>query len=1032
MAGAGGNNQGSCSREKRGVSPIVGLVLLIGMVIAATALLFLIGSPMLDTFESESERERAHLCMDETDHQLATVAGTGEQRSMPSTDISECQIDVADEGQIEFVWYNDTEADDIPWDDDNRTASAKLGALEFELEDRTIAHQGGAIWEDTGSETRIISEPGISYENESDEENRSVQFNIMLLDQDELSSSDPVARADHERSDELAENITNAASESDGNNVAIRIESSYHDGWNRHLEDTLEGAEISHDSDAETVEAKVTGVRETSDDPELILEEDKGLTDTVGSSDQRVVFGDQLRFAMQLNNTGGSALTPDATVSILGTPVSETQNLGVGPGIRDRDVRINSNVYQNDLIPGQTYQYQYSFDINDESLDTPGEFYLGKPGTHFNVTGNETTSDGENITISADIWNQGVENATGADAQDISLEFDHPDIDGVKQELELDYGAEGTVEWTINESAWPGGEYPFTIATDNDSAHGILNISGGQEGDGIVVTADHGVLDGPGDTGDQRVDVTEETFTIGTEVTNTNLTTETQDVALSLPGESGSEPEPETVTLESNESETVAFEIDTDDFEAGSVYEYNVSTENSSMTTPGTFYAGYSGTYFEASETNATHDDDYVTVTSNITNLGVESGSQDIGFELEYLDDLPEELEGDSPYGYLGENTVERSFGESDTIELALNESNLIDGEYEATIHTDDGTDSVTFDVDAGIDPGRVGLGEIEDAEVTVEVLGSQVSGDGTMWSGLFPQSVHNLAPMTLDILADENEVHSFENPDGGDNINTGPTWQDKSDDSYRYNFSVDDEIELTLRNTRHNTCQSQSTDPNTLPHYSGPTDRDFMWCTDAPSGEAFGPIDASQGENLQNVRVRSAENNTIPALPAGNDQQLSATEVLEQQGLIADSGDELDLGPGEFVFLFENTETTDEDGIDALWDDAIDTYEQYPDQTYDPNFNDLIVYVEVERAGVNPDTPSITIIPGGGDETNVSHGGSDGVGEVGDVDVDLGEGSSSAGNSPSVGTGESAGSTGDHQSTETGIDIDTDYIVIG
>ncbi|WP_440770954.1 DUF7289 family protein [Natronorubrum sp. DTA28] len=1030
MVGAGGNNQGSCSREKRGVSPIVGLVLLIGMVIAATALLFLIGSPMLDTFESESERERAHLCMDETDHQLATVAATGEQQSMPSTDISECQIDVADEGQIQFVWYNDSESDDIPWDNDNRTASAELGALEFELEDRTIAHQGGAIWEDTGSETRIVSEPGISYENDS------VQFNIMLLDQDELSSSDPVARADHERSDELAENITNAASESDGNNVAIRIESSYHDGWNRHLEDTFEpdnddNVSISHNATDEYVEAAIGSVREIDTGSSIILEDDLVFQDPVNEmvGEYRLEKNKSLQFEAMLNITNGESLDQNLTLAI-DSESYETPINSEGAGV----IEPSFNITDHSLEPGYSYSYQYTLEDGTE-LHTPGEFYLGKPGTHFNVTDGdiETTPDGDgNTTITADIWNQGVENATDADAQDISLEFDHPDIDGVEQELELDYGADGTVEWTINESAWPGGEYPFAIETEDDSANGTLYIGGGQEGDGVVVTADHGVLDGPEDTGDQRIDVTESTFTIGTEVTNTNLTTETQDVALSLPGEPASEPEPETVTLESNESETVEFEVETDDFEAGSVYEYNVSTEDSAMTSPGTFYAGKSGTHFDASETNATHDGDYVTVTSNITNLGIESGSQDIGFELEYLGDLPEELEGDSPYGYLGENTVERSFGESGTIELELNESNLIDGEYEATIHTEDVTDSVEFDVDAGIDPGRVGLGEVEDAEVTVEVLGSQVSGDGTTGNWWWGEQVHNLAPMTLDVLADDDTVHSFENPGGGDNINTGPTWQDKTDDSYTYNFSVDDEIELTLRNTRHNTCQSQSTDPNTLPHYSGPTDRDFMWCDDAPSGEAFGPIDASQGENLQNVRVRSAENNTIPALPAGNDQQLSATEVLEQQGLIANSGDELDLGPGEFVFLFENTETTDEEGIDALWNEAIDAYEEHPDQTYDPNFNDLIVYVEVERAGVNPDTPSITITPGSGDETNVSHGGSDGVGEVGDVDVDLGEGSSSAGDSPSVGTGESAGSTGDNQSTETGIDIDTDYIVIG
>ncbi|WP_121741812.1 DUF7289 family protein [Natronorubrum halophilum] len=1041
MFGAGGKRRGNRAQRGRGLSPIVGLVLLLGMVIAGTALLFIVGSPMLDTFESGSERERAHLCMDETDHQLATVAATGEQRSMPDTDISDCQIDVADKGQVDILWYNDSESDDLPWDDDTRTATAELGALEFELDDRTIAHQGGGIWEDTGSGTQIISEPGISYENGSTGSNGSVRFDLMLLDQDELSGSDPIARADHERSDELAADIAEAASNSDGTNVAIRIESSYHDGWKQHLETALVSnvdenvsSSISHNSGAETVEVKVKGIREQSDDSQLRIEEDRGIGNAVESDGNRVEFGQDLNFTALLNNTGSDPIDSEMTVSIEGGMVKEANSdvtEMTGGATHEETVEIDKNNYSTVLEPDNTYQYVIS--TPDDSLDTPGEFYLGKEGTHLNVTDIENTSTGdENTTISATIRNQGVENATGTDAQNISLEFDHPDIDGVEQELELEYGAEGTVSWIINESAWPSEEYPFSIETENDSANGTLHIEGGQEGDGVVVTADHGVLDGPGDTGDQRVDVTESTFTIGAEVTNTNLTTETQNVTLTLPGEPASEPDPETVTLESNESEIVEFEIETDDFEAGSVYEYNVSTEDSAMTSNGSFYAGKSGTYFDPADTNATRNDGNVTITANITNLGIETGSQDVGFELEYVGELPEELDGD-PYGYLGETNVNRSFGETDSIELVLNESKLLDGEYEATIHTDDGTDSVEFDVDAGIDPGRVGLGEIEDAEVMVEVVGSQVSGDGRIRTGWWDfEDVHNLAPMSLDVRTNGVTEHSFENPTGGDNINTGPTWQNKSDGAFTHNFTVDEETELTLRNTRYTTCQAEATDPNTLSHYSGPTDRDLMWCNDAPNGEVFGPIDASQGENLQNVRVRSAENNTIPALPAGNEQQLSATEVLEQRGLIADSGDELDLGPGEFVFLFENTESTDEDGIDALWDDAIDSYEQNPDQTSDPNFNDLIVYVEVERAGVDPGTPSITIMPGGGNETAVGPGGSDSVDEVGDIDMEFGEGDPTAGDSPTVGTGESVEGTGDNQTTETGVNIDTDYIVIG
>ncbi|AXR80212.1 DUF7289 family protein [Natrarchaeobaculum sulfurireducens] len=764
----------------RGLSPVVGIVLLFAMVVLGAALVFIAGTSMIDAFEAQADQERVDLFVDETDHQLMTVAASGQDQELPIDEV-DGDVRVVDDGHVNVTWHGGNI--DVTADDD-------LGALEFELEDRTIAHQGGGIWEDTGDTVRADSEPQIGYDGESG----TLELRILQLDEDVTDGGTTMARADHTVDGSLSDEINDAAERSDGENVTLSLNSSYHEGWYQFLTDALgeddhDEVTVEHEPSDERVVATITEIRDTTTQPKLYVEEDLGPDGGEDIGDYQLEYGEPMQFEAALTNAAGDTFeSPVMNVSIEDGPAGEGGDPLSAEGTKNRTVSVTDA--KDELDPGYTYEYTIST-LDDaghklDTLDEPGSFYLGKPDTNFNL-----------------------------------------------------------------------------------------------------------------------------------------------------------------------------------------------------------------------SNTDSTVDDDYVTITADLHNIGLEDGSQELDLDLEY----EEELEGD-PYDDIELEEITRSYGENGTIEVPINQSVLLDGEYEATIDTEDDEATTSFEVSAGVDPGRVGLGEIEDANVSVQVLGSQVSGDGTIGGFPNPTPVHNLAPMSLDVVANDETEYSFTNPDGGSNLNTGPTWQDKSDDSFTYNFTIEDETELTLRNTRYSTCQSRTTDPAELSHYSGPTDRDFTWCTDTPWNSVFGPIDASQDQNLQNVRVRSAEDNTIPALPSGTDQQLSATEVLEEAGLVEPGEDELDLGSGEFVFLFENTIDCsqvgcDQNDIDALWNDAIDAYEQNPTDTYDPNFNDLIVYVDVERAGVDPDTPSITIDPGAGDSV------SEGPGESDASDLD--------------------GSTG-----HSGVDADTDQIVIG
>ncbi len=1020
--------------EERGASPMIGIILLFALVILGASLVFVAGSAMFDAIEAEVDNEQTQQFVSETDHRITTAAVTGEDQPLPIDEMQGGEPTVADDGNISVRWFNATDGTRCS------PVTGELRALEFELDGRTIAHQGGGVWEQTDGRTSVVSEPQIGYDGDR------LQLQVLQLEEGDFGGSDPMARANHSESTDLTDRIGNAAAECPtGTDVSFRIENStYHDGWNRYLEDAVGDGEypevdVEHKEADRTVEVNITSIREPADTETLLIESDDGLKNTDGPGDHRREFGKNLRFQATLNNTGSDTATPPTMqVSIVGTPIEEANSGGSAavPGgqTKQRSVKIDS--YEDDLTPGRTYEYRIeTLDDSgnvDDTLNDRGEFYLGEPGSDFNVTEDdiETTPTGDgNVTITAEVRNHGLEEGD----RTVTIDFEEYDVTA-SETVTLDYGATGTVSWTVDKSALPYGSNEFEIRTGDDEATGtVIGEATGEEGTFIVVE-DEGV------GGDQIV-VNGDPFTVDAEVASTYASDgETREVRVTIPKAGVDRTEP--ITLDSGEHGTVSFDIDPADydFESGTVYNYDIVADGEGLSEQGSFYVGEPETNFELSNGNATVDDDTVTITADLENTGVDSGSQTASLNLEYLDEMPDELEGENPYGDLFEREITRSFGESDTIELELNESKLLDGEYRATIRTDDGTETIDFVVDTGIDPGRVGLGEIDNANVTVDVVGSQVSGNsrrwtgGGRWGGGEYEYVHLLAPMTLDVVANGGTEHSFDNPTGGDNINTGPTWQDKTDDSYTYNFTVEDETELTLRNTRYSLCNDRSTDPDELSHYSDPEDRALEWCKDVSSNTEFGPIDASQGENLQNVRVRSAENNTIPALPAGADQQISATEALDERGLVKDE-DELDLDSGEFVFLFENTaecgRVCDEDDIDALWDDAVEAYERNPDRTNDPDFNDLIVYVEVERAGVDPGTPSITIKPGGGDSTDVDAGDGRDAGGVEDVDPTL-EGDTAEGSSPSVGTGDSTTDETNGVTGDTGVDVDADTIVIG
>ncbi|ELZ01908.1 hypothetical protein C482_05952 [Natrialba chahannaoensis JCM 10990] len=406
------------------------------MVGIGAVLLFAAGSVMLDGIGSEVDREKAHLCMDETDHRLGTVASTGYDQSM-ALDDPDCQPLVVDDGSISITWYNSSDGEQPPWDNSSRTATEELGALELELDDRTLAHQGGAIWEVTESGVRTEKSPSIGFS-----ENGLLELGFMQVHQAETVGSEGTLRHDHESESEAAANLTAAVAQAE-EDVAIKIESEYAEGWKNHLESEEEYADrfpefdvsVESTSDSNEVVMTIKEIDTAPEEPYFLIEEDHGLWHQGGNkslSSHILEHGESFHINTTLTNYGNEPGKVTATLTIRdesGTSVGSREitsddkidpgqsistadhmewNWG-GPGANHFFKAGNANGnHAIGVEPGEGYEYNVKTDPGGDSLNEPGQFIIEDDPPEVTITDVEDpVGQGDTLTVHADVEKRG-------------------------------------------------------------------------------------------------------------------------------------------------------------------------------------------------------------------------------------------------------------------------------------------------------------------------------------------------------------------------------------------------------------------------------------------------------------------------------------------------------------------------------------------------------------------------------------------------------------------------------------------------
>ncbi|WP_449289160.1 DUF7289 family protein [Natrinema altunense] len=885
----------------RGASSIIGILLLFTLVILGAAVVFVAGSAMFDAIQTQVNSEQTQKFVEETDQGIMTAATTGKNQPLPIDEMQAEKPMITDDGSINVTWYNESGPS-------CSTGEKSLRALEFELDGRTIAHQGGGVWKQANGRTTVVSEPQIGYDGET------LQLQILQLEEGDFGASEAVAKADHSKATDLTEEINTVAQNCpNGTSVKFTIESSYHEGWYQYLDSEF-GTEANVTTDGDAVTVELTDIREPFDPAKFIVKEDHGLRGPGGKAlaeDQRLARSlagkgkggnDVFSIKTTIKNVGQRDESQDITATILDDDSNKTllttthSDLSVPKNGGERTIGHPELKFELDaaakkkLDHGETYKY--IIETEDDRTETPGTFYVGTPDSYFNVS-NASHKIDENVTITADVQNIGVENTSDGRA-DLELEYlDDETPDAYKRispnTVNGSYGATTTVEWTINASRMIRGDYEYSITTADDKS----------------VT---------------------KTFTLNT----------------------GVDPSDTELVLD-----------------AGN--EVNVSVMGT-----------------EVSAEGPTREQRARLVDGDKTNgKWKQSGRGEWGFTNQ---------------GW-NENGGWRS-----------------DGDLRCSYYCDEPTE-IWWDDDGGWD-----------LEWTKSRYGDwSWNGPGT-WQ---QHRVYNKrwAPVTTEIITQP--VDENGNPIGESNTIQPESWGSENYESYRspedqnlnthdtrdkiwkYNFTTEDRISLTLSSTLYSCSNYQKTNTDlytdgeyypyhdTWSKYDGNGYWDHYDCANM-YGKSL-EVDAATDSNKANVRVRSSENNTVPELRAGHQRQQSADEVLERGdedlfgGKYENGTGYLDLEKGkEFVFMYELTEEAPPNtDPEEFWKEAEET-----DTPGDPNFNDVIVLVEVDDI---PTEDIVSPIP---------------VGEDG-VPVD-------------VGRGESDDDSSDPSGFDSGVEVETDKIIIG
>lgn len=320
-------------RASRGFVPVLGVVLLVGIVVLGMVLLVSTGGPAISDARDTARTSAAEHALGQFDAVASGVAlgseddatgsidfgTTGHNSGVRTTDDSWIRVDIvnATTGQTDAVVVNQT-----------------LGGVVYRNGDTTVAAEGGGVWRSDATGSTMVSRPEFHFNN------NTLTLPIIAIDgAQSLGRTVDIQRAGAPTRayPDPSRNLSNRVPEG---KVAVTVHSEYYEAWGRFFERSTNGI-VRYDHDAQT--ATVTFLAMPT---ESGLE--PGIIATSGSGEVRL---------------GGNSIYIDSYNSRQGTYSKTKGSQGTITAVNDVVATGDSNV-EGDVRSGAVVDLSGTTDIN--------------------------------------------------------------------------------------------------------------------------------------------------------------------------------------------------------------------------------------------------------------------------------------------------------------------------------------------------------------------------------------------------------------------------------------------------------------------------------------------------------------------------------------------------------------------------------------------------------------------------------------------------------------------------------------------
>ncbi|WP_435332873.1 DUF7289 family protein [Haloarchaeobius sp. TZWWS8] len=223
-------------QDARGVTPLLAVVLLVGIVTVGTVSIVMLGGMALErqTDKATDERvERSFVALGKDVNSVALGQGSNERIDF-DTATSEGSIQRENTGHIEVY----TENVDI--------ANESFGSIEYRRGETVYAYQAGGIWRGTGANAVMVSSPQFRYQD------GTLNLPIPILSGDERFDNGVVTLKKRSTKAPL-----NEVGYVKGELVTVEIQSEYYGGWAQYFREQTSDMAVSVDEANETVIVKL-------------------------------------------------------------------------------------------------------------------------------------------------------------------------------------------------------------------------------------------------------------------------------------------------------------------------------------------------------------------------------------------------------------------------------------------------------------------------------------------------------------------------------------------------------------------------------------------------------------------------------------------------------------------------------------------------------------------------------------------------------------------------------------------------------